>query len=132
MCGILLAGVSPLLYEPSIVGSVEYAVVPTPVYVVAGFVSNYVVRQIALREEARSSSRRWSCAPRSRAFYERVCEDLARCSEKELEVTLRLSAGAVGYKKGAEGAEDFLKAADRAMYEAKRRGKARIFVSAVS
>lgn len=68
----------------------------------------------------------------ARAFYERVCEDLARCSEKELGFALSLSAGAVGYKKGAESAEDLLEAADRAMYEAKRRGKARIFVSAVS
>ncbi len=225
-----------MLYEPSILDLVEYLVVPTPVYVVAALVSKYVVRQVALREEARRASEVELRAEReraerlrretetdgltgisnrrhlhsslseelersrrlgtefamlfadlddfkavndehghligddalrlvartltedarlidvvaryggeefvallpgaspegARAFYERVREDLARCSEKELGFALRLSAGAVGHKKGAGSAEGLLEAADRAMYEAKRQGKDRVFVSAVS
>ncbi len=44
--------------------------------------------------------------------------------QQELGLAVRLSAGAVG----SRDAEALLKAADRAMYEAKHRGKDRIFV----
>ena len=61
------------------------------------------------------------------AFYERVREDLLERSKRELGFPVRLSAGAVGSEDGASAAE-ILSAADRAMYEAKRRGKDSIFV----
>ena len=61
------------------------------------------------------------------AFYERVREDLLRRSREELGLPVRLSAGAEGAE-SASNAEELLEAADRAMYEAKRRGKDQIFV----
>ena len=63
----------------------------------------------------------------ARAFYERVREALARASQEELGVLVRLSAGAVG-SRDAESAGSILEAADRAMYEAKRQGKDDIFI----
>lgn len=220
-----------MLYEPDPLELVEYLVVPTPVYLAAAFVSGYVMRQVALREEARrvyearlrtererrqrlqreaeidgltgisnrrhlekrldeeiersrrtgagfallfadlddfkaindehghllgddalrlvartldENARRIDVVARyggeeflilmpgtdpegARAFYERVRGELARASQEELGLVVRLSAGAVG-SRGAESAEELLEASDRAMYEAKRRGKDRIFV----
>ena len=230
-CAVVLAGAKPQLYEPNLPELVEYLVVPAPVYLVAAFVSNYVVQQVTLKEPARRASeirlraemerrerlqreaeidsltgisnRRHlekrldeemerssrlgtsftllfadlddfktindeyghllgddalrlvartleenarlidvvaryggeefvllmpSTEPeRARAFYERVREALARASQEELGVLVRLSAGAVG-SRDAESAGSILEAADRAMYEAKRRGKDDIFI----
>jgi len=50
MVGAVLAGASPQLYEPNVSELMELLVVPVPLYLVLAFVSNYVVRQIALRE----------------------------------------------------------------------------------
>ena len=61
------------------------------------------------------------------AFYERVREDLLERSQRELGFPVRVSAGAVGSGSGAS-AEEILRAADGALYEAKRRGKDGIFV----
>lgn len=231
MSGVVLAGASPMLYEPDPLELVEYLVVPTPVYLASAFVSGYVVRQVALREEARrvyearlrtererrqrlqreaeidgltgifnrrhlekrldeeiersrrtgagfallfadlddfkaindehghllgddalrlvartldENARRIDVVARyggeeflilmlgtdpegARTFYERVRGELARASQEELGLVVRLSAGAVG-SRGVESAEELLEASDRAMYEAKRRGKDRIFV----
>ena len=63
----------------------------------------------------------------ARVFYERVREDLAQSSRGKLGLVVRLSAGAVG-SRGAESAGELLQKADGAMYEAKRRGKDRIFI----
>ncbi len=64
----------------------------------------------------------------ARAFYERDRGELARASQEELGFVVRLSAGAMG-SRGAGSAEELLEASDKAMYEAKRRGKDRIFIS---
>ena len=220
-----------MLYEPNLSELLEYLVVPTPVYLAAAFVSGYMVRQVALREEARrayeerlrvererrqrlqreaeidgltgisnrrhlerrldeeiersrrsgsgfsllfadlddfkaindehghllgddalklvarmlyENARRVDIIARyggeefvvlmpdtdpegARVFYERVREDLAQSSREELGLVVRLSAGAVG-SRGAESAGELLQKADGAMYEAKRRGKDRIFI----
>ena len=50
MVGAVLAGASPQLYEPNVSELMELLVAPVPLYLVLAFVSNYVVRQIALRE----------------------------------------------------------------------------------
>ncbi len=60
-------------------------------------------------------------------FYERARADLLERSQKELGFPLRVSAGAVSSGSG-KSAEEILAAADGAMYEAKRRGKDRIFI----
>ena len=231
MSALVLAGASPMLYEPNLSELLEYLVVPTPVYLAAAFVSGYMVRQVALREEARrayeerlrvererrqrlqreaevdgltgisnrrhlerrldeeiersrrsgsgfsllfadlddfkaindehghllgddalklvarmlyENARRVDIIARyggeefvvlmpdtdpegARVFYERVREDLAQSSREELGLVVRLSAGAVG-SRGAESAGELLQKADGAMYEAKRRGKDRIFI----
>ena len=53
MSGVVLVGVSPMLYELDLLELVEYLIVLAPVYLAAAFVSSYVMRQVALREEAR-------------------------------------------------------------------------------
>ncbi len=63
----------------------------------------------------------------ARAFYTRGREKLLVLSLKELGLPLRLSAGAVG-SEAAPDAGGLMQAADRAMYEAKRGGKDRVFV----
>ena len=63
----------------------------------------------------------------ARAFYKRIRGELARASQEELGFVVRLSAGAVD-SRGAGSAGELLEASDRAMYEAKRQGKDRIFI----
>ncbi len=62
------------------------------------------------------------------ASYHRIREKLLARSRRVLGFPLRLSAGTVG-SGAARDAEVLLEAADRAMYEAKRSGKDRIFVA---
>ena len=61
-------------------------------------------------------------------FYDRVREKLLALSGEKLGFPLHLSAGATG-SRAAEAAEGLMRAADRAMYEAKQGGKDRVFVS---
>ena len=53
MYDVVLAGASTMLYEPSLLKLVEYLVVPAPVYLASVFVSGYIMRQVALREDTR-------------------------------------------------------------------------------
>ena len=231
MAGVVVAGASPMLYEPDLVKLFEFLVVPVPLHLTAALVCTYVVRQVRRQEQARMASEARLREERERAerlrreaevdgltgipnrrhlesrlaeeiersgrlgegfallfadlddfkmtndryghvpgdaslrlvarslaenarqidvvaryggeefvallpgatpkgaaaFYERVRGDLLECSKRELGFPIRLSAGAVGSGSSAS-AEEILEAADTAMYEAKRRGKDRIFI----
>jgi diguanylate cyclase (GGDEF)-like protein len=59
----------------------------------------------------------------ARKFFDRTREEVANQSERQLGFPLRISAGAASFPADAGDPDGLLEAADKAMYQAKRRGK---------
>ena len=67
----------------------------------------------------------------ARLLFERTLREVSREAEDRLGFQIRMSAGAVS-SRSERGVTELLSAADKAMYEAKRRGKNRVFTPEVS
>ncbi len=65
--------------------------------------------------------------PKALRFFQRVKEEVASRSERDLGFRVGLSAGVAGFPHDAENPEDLIEAADLAMYQAKRLGKDSLF-----
>jgi predicted signal transduction protein with EAL and GGDEF domain len=52
----VVAGASPMLYEPDLLGLLEFLVVPLPLHLTVALVCNYVVRRAERQEQARAVS----------------------------------------------------------------------------
>jgi diguanylate cyclase (GGDEF)-like protein len=68
-----------------------------------------------------------SSPTRIKGYFDRVREEVADRSRRELGLPLRVSAGVASFPRDAGDPDDLLEAADRAMYWAKRLGKDRLF-----
>ena len=53
MFGVVVAGASPMLYEPDLLEFLEFLVVPVPLHLTVALVCNYVVRRAERQEQAR-------------------------------------------------------------------------------
>lgn len=68
---------------------------------------------------------------RAREYFEKIRAEVAERSERDLGLTVRLSAGAVKPLDYSGDSGDLLGAADYAMYLAKRQGRDRLFTTVV-